>query len=88
MLVNTQSVDGTEGGQCGSYVNDYLETMGLSRFFKDPISQKAGLANSTEAKVGSVIVMDSPTSPEYGHVGIVTAIDKNGVMTVKQSNGG
>jgi len=77
--------DGSVGGQCGSFVNDYLQDMGLGRLFIDPIDAKKTIKNSDTPTVGSIAIMDSPSSPDYGHVGVVTAINGNQI-TIKQSN--
>ena len=61
--------------------------MGLGRLFVDPVANKKALVNSTTPTVGSVAIMDSPTSPQYGHVGIVVAVNGDQV-TVKDSNYG
>lgn len=75
------------GWQCGYFVNNYLQDLWVGRLYSDPITDKTKNINSTEAKVWSVVVMDSPTKPEYGHVWIITAIDPNtGDMTILQSN--
>lgn len=73
-------------GQCGYFVNNYLEDLWVWRLYTDPITDKTKNINSTEAKVWNVVVMDSPTHPEYGHVWIITAIDDNWNMTILQSN--
>lgn len=75
------------GWQCGYFVNNYLEDLWVGRLYSDPITDKTKNINSMEAKVGNVVVMDSPTKPEYWHVWIITAIDpKTGDMTILQSN--
>ena len=85
----TQAVsqwDGARGGQCWAFVNDYLQNMGIGRLFKDPIDVKKAVMNSTEATVWSIAIMDSSSQPEYGHVGIVTSVNSDGTVTLKQSN--
>jgi hypothetical protein len=79
--------DGSIWGQCGSFVNDYLQDIWLSRMFKDPITQKESLANTQTPSIWSVIITDSPTAKEYWHVWIITSVNWNQV-TIKQSNGG
>lgn len=74
------------GGQCWHFVNNYLQSLGITRLFTDPITEKTKNINSNEAKVGSVVIMNSPTSPEYGHVGIVTAVGNDWTLTILQSN--
>lgn len=85
----TQAVsqwDGAWGGQCWSFVNNYLQDMGIARLFKDPIDVKKAVMNSTEATIGSIAIMNSTAKPKNWHVGIVTAINADGTLTLKQSN--
>lgn len=74
--------------RCGQYVNDYLKSAGVSNtnLFLDPITQKANLSNSQTATVGSIAIMDSPTAPEFWHVGIVTQVNADGSFVMKESN--
>lgn len=86
-IQQVQSIaDGTQWGQCGSFVNDYLGTLWLGRLFSDPIDKKAVVSNSQTPTVWSVAIMDSPTSPEYGHVAIVTKVNSDWSYEVKESN--
>lgn len=73
-------------GQCGYFVNNYLEKLGVWRLYSDPIKDKTKNINSAEPKVWDIIVMDSPTHPEYWHVWIIKAIDDNWNMVILQSN--
>lgn len=76
-------------GQCGKFVNDYLQSLGLWRLFKDPITDKKAVINTEEwyvPKAWDIVVMDSPSSPKYWHVAIVVQ-NKNGVITTIESNG-
>ena len=75
-----------KGWQCWHFVNNYLQELGIARLFTDPITDKMKNINSYEAKRGSVVIMNSHSSPEYWHVGIVTNVDENGNMTILQSN--
>jgi len=83
VIVNAQ--DGTNGGQCGRFVNNYL---GTSIFGDNYTTGKATFINSTAPVVGSIAIM----SPEnvgnkWGHVGVVQSIDLNsGMVTLKDSN--
>lgn len=78
---------GTKWGQCGKFVNDYLEKLGIGRLYTDPITDKTANINSSVPAVGGTVVMDSPTKPEYGHVWIVIWYDKNtGDIKILQSN--
>ena len=74
--------------QCGSFVNNYLQKMGIARLFKDPIDVKKAVKNSDTPTIGSVAIMDSPNQPQYWHVGIVTAINDDWSLTIQQSNAG
>lgn len=78
--------DGSTWGQCGSFVNDYLQDMWLWRLFTDPIDRKKAVANTSTPTVWSVAIMDSNVAPEYGHVGIVTAVNGDWTVTIKNSN--
>lgn len=71
--------------QCWAFVNDYLQDAGVWRLFIDPIDKKKAVKNSDIASVWSIAIMDSPTSPQYWHVWIITAINWN-QYTIKQSN--
>lgn len=78
---------GIKGWQCGKFVNDYLQKMGIERLFTDPITEKKKYINSDTPKVWSVVIMDSESKPEYGHVGIVVGYDdKSGKIKILQSN--
>lgn len=76
--------NGSVWGQCWSRVNDYLESMGVGRLYKDPIQQKESIINSQIATKGSVAVID--TWSQYGHVGIVVSENADGSINVKDSN--
>lgn len=78
---------GSNGGQCGKFVNDYLQTLWLDRLYGNSIASKTNTIN-VDAKdinnlsVWSVAVFDysnvksvSDNAKKYGHVGIVTEID-------------
>lgn len=80
-------------GECGKFVNDYLESLWLDRVFVDPIDKKKAAINTDEwytPQVWDIAVMNSPSSPQYWHVAIITWIsqDKNGntVLTTLESN--
>lgn len=85
--------DGSVGGQCGSFVNDYLQNLGIGRIFSDPIHAKKSAVNSSTPSLGSVAVIDWTNNPnvseaqrKYGHVGVVIGINKDGSIILKQSN--
>ena len=73
------------GGQCLHFENDYLESMGIARLFTDPITDKEKSINSDVPKVWSVVIMNSESAPEYGHVWIVVGY-KDGKISILQSN--
>lgn len=72
--------------QCWAFVNNYLQSMWIGRLFTDPITDKVKNINSYEAKKWSVVIMDSPTKPQYWHVGIVTNVADDWTLTILQSN--
>lgn len=76
----------SQGWQCWSFVNNYLQNMWLWRMFIDPIDKKAQLSNSQTPTVWSVAIMDSPSSPQYGHVAIVTKVNPDWSFQTIESN--
>ena len=79
---------GVNGGQCGKFVNDYLQKMGMERLFTDPITEKKKYINSNTPKIWSVVIMDSPSQPQYWHVGIVTAINGDKISILQSNKAG
>jgi len=79
-------VDWEKGWQCWEFTNDYLQSLWLSRMFTDPFEKKKAVTNSTTPTVGSVAVMDSPLYPEYWHTGIVTKVNDDWTIEIKESN--
>ena len=79
---------GINGGQCGKFVNDYLQKMGMERLFTDPITEKKKYINSDTPKIWSVVIMDSPSQPQYWHVGIVTAINGDKISILQSNKNG
>lgn len=86
-------IDGSKWGQCWYFVNNYLQNLGVGRVFSDPIQAKKAAVNSSTPTVGSVAVIDRSHNPnaseaqkKYGHVGIVTAVNGDWSVVVKQSN--
>ena len=76
--------------QCGSFVNDYLQSLWLSRVFTDPIDKKVAAINTPEwykPQVWDVVVMDSPNAKtkQYGHVAIVIWVDGNKITTLESN---
>ena len=88
-----QKANGMKGGQCGKYVNDYLEFIGMTwstnRYYDNELSTKLNSINSYDPKVGTVAVFDynhkSSDGVNYWHVGIVTQVTNDGIY-VKDSN--
>lgn len=85
--------DWSTWGQCWSFVNNYLQDMGIWRLFTDPIDAKLAIKNSEEPKVGSVAIIDWRNNPnaslsqqKYGHVWIIESVNDDWTVTVKQSN--
>ena len=86
-FINEHQVWST-GGQCGKFVNDYLESIGQWRIFTDPITEKKKYINTEEwykPQVWDVVIMDSPTARKYGHVAIVTAVDGDKITTLESN---
>lgn len=77
-----------KGGQCGKFVNDYLQKMGMERLFTDPITEKKKYINSDTPKVWSIVIMDSASQPQYGHVGIVTAVNGDKISILQSNKAG
>lgn len=82
---------GAKGGQCWSFVNDYLQSLGLGRVFTDPIDAKKAAINTEDwykGQVWDVIVMDSPnpSTKQYGHVAIIIWVNKDGTYQTLESN--
>lgn len=88
-----QKANGMKGGQCGKYVNDYLEFIGMTwstnRYYDNELSTKLNSINSYDPKVGTIAVFDynhkSSDGVNYWHVGIVTQVTNDGIY-VKDSN--
>lgn len=91
--------NGTKWGQCGKFVNDYLQTLGLGRLYGNSIASKTATINVDAKDIGnlsvwSVAVFDysnvksvSDNAKKYGHVAIVTEIDQDrGRVKLIESN--
>lgn len=72
--------------QCGSFVNDYLQNMGLSRVLGNSYESKKALINSKVPQPGAVFIMWSNTAPENGHTGIVQSVNEDGTINIIDSN--
>lgn len=85
--------DGSSGWECGSFVNDYLVSMWVGRIFTDPVDAKKAQKNSDTAKVWSIAIFDYTNNPnasdaqkKYGHVAIITAVNSDWTVDLKESN--
>ena len=94
-LIQSKNLNGNKGGQCGKFVNDYLQfiwmTSGTNRYYDDNLSTKINSINTYDPKVGTVAVFDynhkSSDWINHGHVGIVTKVTNDGIY-VRDSNYG
>lgn len=80
----------SQWGQCGAFVNDYLQSLGIWRIFTDPIDKKKAQINTPQwytPQVWDVVVMDSPyeKTKKYWHVAIVTWVDWNKITTLESN---
>lgn len=73
--------------QCGSFVNDYLQSLWYDRLYTDPIDKKAAITNTDEPAVWSIAVMDSKKYPQYWHTAIVTDINWDKVKLLEANWG-
>lgn len=71
--------------QCGSFVNDYLQSLWYDRLYTDPIDKKKAITNSDTPTVWSVAVMDSKKYPQYWHVAIVTEVNGDKVKLLESN---
>ena len=79
-------------GQCGKFVNDYLQSIGIGRYYDDDLSTKLASINSQTPTIWSIAVFDynhnSSDWINHGHVGIVADILSNGDLYIVDSNFG
>lgn len=76
--------DGTEGGQCGRFVNNVF---GVASFFGDSYEDKKKKIDSLMPAPGMAFVM--PAYGKYspnGHVGIVESVNADGSFNIVDSN--
>lgn len=73
--------------QCGSFVNDYLQSLWYDRLYTDPIDKKKAVTNSDTATKWAVAVMDSKNYPQYWHVAIVTDVKWDKVKLLESNWG-
>ena len=92
-MSNAKHADKNYGGQCGKFVNDYLEEIWVWRYYDNDLSTKLNSVNSDAWKVGTIAVFDyghkSSDWINHWHVGIVVRWpDKDWNIWVKDSNFG
>ena len=76
--------------QCGKYVNDYLQEIGVGRYYDNELSTKLNSVNSYAPKEWTIAVFDynhkSADWVNYGHVWIVTQVYADWSFDVMDSN--
>jgi len=90
-LLDSKNANGKKWWQCAKFVNDYLQQIGVGRYFwNEDIKTRQQWANSNTPKVWSIAIFDyGHTSSDWinhGHVAIVTQVNKDGSFVVKESN--
>lgn len=75
-------------GYCWQFVNDYLKNMWITNqnLFLDPILDKSKYVNSQTPTKWSVMIMDSKSKPENGHVAIIESINSDWTVNLKEAN--
>ena len=77
------AVDGSQGGECGAFVNQYLG----NKVFGDTIQQKESMINSYTPTSGAVAVIPTTgATAGEGHVAIVESVNPDGTLNVVESN--
>ena len=71
--------------ECGSFVNDYLQSLWYNRLYDDPIDKKKAVTNSDTASKWSIAVMDSKKYPQYWHTAIVTDVQWDKVKLLESN---
>jgi surface antigen len=76
--------------QCGALVNDYWKSVtGISAGIGDTLNDKYGtisnIGRSEDPQVGSIFV-SNPLKNWIGHTGIVSAVNPDGSITVREAN--
>ena len=89
-LMNRKHSVWNKGWQCGKYVNDYLQEIGVGRYYDNELSTKLNSVNSYAPKEWTIAVFDynhkSADWVNYGHVGIVTQVYSDWSFDVMDSN--
>lgn len=80
-------------GQCGKFVNDYLDNIWVWRIYTDPINEKQATVNTQTPEAGSVVVFDYTNNPnatlsqqKYWHVAIVESVNTDWTFNTIESN--
>ena len=93
-LTEAKNQKGKKWGQCGSFVNDYLQyiwmTDAANRYYDNELSTKLNSINTEAPTVWAIAVFDynhisKSTGKNHGHVGIVTKVTDDGIR-VRDSN--
>ena len=82
---------GKKWWECAKFVNDYLEKIGVWRYFwTEDITTRASWANSWIPKEWTIAIFDywhtSSDGINHGHVGIVTKVNSDWSFVVRESN--
>lgn len=90
-LEEDKAQENAKGGRCGAFVNDYLEKIGVWRYFDDDLSTKLNSINTDTPKIWTVAIFDyghitKETGENHGHVGIVTKVYDDWSFDVVDSN--
>ena len=93
-MSKASSQKGYKAGQCGKFVNDYLQSIGVTgasnRYYDNDLSTKLNSVNSHDVKAGTVAVFDywykGSDGINHGHVGIVTKVYADGSFDIMDSN--
>ena len=93
-LTEAKNQKGKSWGQCGSFVNDYLQYIGMTdaahRYYDNELSTKLNSINTEAPREWAIAVFDynhisKSTGKNHGHVGIVTKVTDDGIR-VRDSN--
>ena len=94
-LAQSKNMNGSKWGQCGKFVNDYLQaiwvTWAANRYYDNDLSTKLNSVNSYTPKVWTIAVFDYGYKSKsdwinHGHVGIVTKVYDDWSFDMRDSN--
>ena len=90
-LQEDKAQENAKWGRCWAFVNDYLEKIGVGRYFDDDLSTKLNSINTDTPKVWTVAIFDywhitPETWQNHGHVGIVAKVYDDWSFDVVDSN--